>query len=198
MALQATTTGLSRIERWGWSQYARERELLEVFDHAGCQVARDPRFRDFLIEAMRQGPGCHIAPVAEAIGVPSATARAWLKRHDGLRFAFGVVKDGPLRILEAYREQGQVPDAVLGDAMESWPISRGLLLWSGRNKALVSDAGGQQVDHEALCKLFGTGLPFKALSREGFLDEGEERAMFRLADRHHSCFPPCEQPHVLR
>ena len=36
---QATTAGLNRIERWGWSQYARERELLDWFDAAGCEVA---------------------------------------------------------------------------------------------------------------------------------------------------------------
>ena len=147
---------------------------------------------------MRQGPGCRIGSVAEAVGVPSATARAWLKRHGGLRFAWEVVKAGPSYLVNLYAERGLPPDRPLLDALEDWPVHRGLLLWGGAAKAMVSDRGAQMLDHEELCRTFGTGIPFKALTAEHFLDEGDEAEVFRLAERHHHCEPPCNAPHTGR
>ena len=64
-------------------------------------------------------------------------------------------------------------------------------------QALVENLGAQGLERDELAATFRLPEDFQPLTREHFVSEDEERRMFELADLHHACDPPCEEPHAL-
>jgi len=176
------------IQRVGWEEFDRQRELLDEWRRAGA--AFSALKIEYLLTLMQEGPGPGALPTtAHRAGIPTATVRSWRMR-DGMFRALTDALAGGLPYAERYWARLAKNDATSRELAqrfaERWPRFE---LQYTRFRSPAARTGAFL--SRDLYSMDRASVDIPVFEPEDVAE------LYRIAAAHHICGPQCTEPHRI-
>ena len=176
------------IQRVGWEEFDRQRELLDEWRRAGA--AFSALKIEYLLTLMQEGPGPGALPTtARRCRIPTATVRSWRMR-DGLFKALSDALAGGLPYAERYWARLAKNDATSRELAqrfaERWPRFE---LQYTRFRSPAARTGAFL--SRDLYSMDRASVDIPVFEPEDVAE------LYRIAAAHHICGPQCTEPHRI-